>query len=127
MEAELARLVSGVDYPSTWSEYVAWFATEEACAEYLARLRWRDGFVCPGCGSPRWWPASTGLAARVCRDCSKRTTVTAGTIFAGTCKPLTDWFAAAWYVCSTKAGVSALGLQKVLGLASYEIAWAWLH
>lgn len=127
MEAELARPVSGVDYPSTWAQFVSWFATEEACADYLAGLRWRDGFVCPGCGSDRWWPASKGLAARVCGDCSKRTTVTAGTIFAGTRKPLTDWFAAAWYVCSTKGGVSALGLQNVLGLSSYETSWAWMH
>ncbi len=127
MDAELARPVAGVDYPSMWSQFVAWFATEEACADYLARVRWRGGFVCPGCGSDRSWPASRGLAARVCAECSKRTTVTAGTVFAGTRKPLTDWFAAAWYVCSTKGGVSALGLQSVLGLSSYETAWAWLH
>lgn len=124
---ELARPVAGVDYPSTWAQFVSWFATDEACAEFLQRLRWRDGFVCPGCGSGRSWPASRGLAARVCAACSKRTTVTAGTVFAGTRKPLTDWFAAAWYVCSTKSGVSALGLQQVLGLSSYETAWAWLH
>jgi transposase-like protein len=127
VDVELARPVAGVDYPSTWSQFVAWFATEEACADYLDRLRWRDGFVCPGCGSDRWWPASRGLVARVCAECSKRTTVTAGTVFAGTRKPLTDWFAAAWYVCSTKGGVSALGLQRVLGLSSYETAWSWLH
>ena len=124
---ERAGLVAGVDYPARWSQFVAWFATEEACAQYLAGLRWRDGFVCPGCGSERWWPASKGLAARVCAQCSKRTTVTAGTVFAGTRTPLPEWFAAAWYVCSTTAGVSALGLQKVLGLGSYETAWAWLH
>jgi hypothetical protein len=55
------------------------------------------------------------------------TSVTAGTIFAGTRTPLTSWFAAVWYVVNQKQGVSALGLQRVLGLASYETAWAWLH
>ena len=40
---------------------------------------------------------------------------------------MTQWFAAAWHVCSTKNGASALGLQKLLGLGSYETAWAWLH
>jgi len=52
--------------------------------------------------------------------------VTAGTIFAGTRTPLTSWFAAVWYVVNQKQGVSALGLQRVIGLGSYETAWAWL-
>ena len=53
--------------------------------------------------------------------------MTAGTVFARTRSPLTQWFAAAWHVCSTKTGASALGLQKLLGLGSYETAWTWLH
>jgi len=48
-------------------------------------------------------------------------------VFARTRSPLTQWFAAAWHVCATKNGASALGLQKLLGLGSYETAWAWLH
>jgi transposase-like protein len=53
--------------------------------------------------------------------------VTAGTIFAGTRTPLVSWFAAVWYIVNQKQGVSALGLQRVLGLGSYQTAWAWLH
>ncbi len=53
--------------------------------------------------------------------------MTAGTIFAGTRMPLVSWFAAVWYVVNQKNGVSALGLQRVLGLGSYQTAWAWLH
>jgi hypothetical protein len=53
--------------------------------------------------------------------------VIAGTLFDRTRTPLTQWFAAAWHVCSTKNGASALGLQKLLGLGSYETAWTWLH
>jgi hypothetical protein len=41
--------------------------------------------------------------------------------------PLVSWFAAVWYVVNQKNGVSALGLQRVLGLGSYQTAWAWLH
>jgi transposase-like protein len=121
------RPAGGVDYPRTWAEFVAWFPDDAACVAYLDRLRWADGFVCPGCGSTRSWPASRGLGSRVCARCAKRTSVTAGTVFAGTRTPLTQWFAAAWHVCSTKNGASALGLQKMLGLGSYETAWAWLH
>ena len=53
--------------------------------------------------------------------------MTAGTIFDKTRSPLPQWFAAAWYVCGTKNGASALGLQRLLGMGSYETAWTWLH
>jgi transposase-like protein len=62
-----------------------------------------------------------------CRSCHGRTSLTAGTIFEGTRKPLRTWFMAMWFVTSQKNGVSALGLQRVLGLGSYETAWTWLH
>ena len=62
-----------------------------------------------------------------CGSCRKQTSATAGTIFQDTRKPLTLWFRAMWYVMSQKNGASALGLQRVLGLGSYETAWTWLH
>ncbi len=64
---------------------------------------------------------------RRCRVCRSESSVTAGTLFAGTRTPLVSWFAAVWYVVNQKQGVSALGLQRVLGLGSYQTAWAWLH
>jgi hypothetical protein len=53
--------------------------------------------------------------------------VTAGTIFDKTRTPLRVWLAAAWYLTNQKQGVSALGLQRVLGLGSYQTAWTMLH
>ena len=53
--------------------------------------------------------------------------MTAGTIFQDTRKPLRLWFRAIWHVTSQKNGASALGLQRVLGLGSYQTAWTWLH
>ena len=53
-----------------------------------------------------------------CAACDRRTSATAGTIFAGTRSPLTLWFAAAWYITNQKNGVSALGLQRALELGS---------
>jgi transposase-like protein len=64
---------------------------------------------------------------RRCAACRKETSVTAGTIFHGSRLPLQSWFAAIWYVVNQKQGVSALGLQRVLGFGSYQTAWAWLH
>jgi transposase-like protein len=63
----------------------------------------------------------------VCRSCRHQATPTAGTIFDKTRTPLTTWFGALWYVTNQKHGVSALGLQRVLGLGSYQTAWAMLH
>jgi transposase-like protein len=113
------------DYPGNILEFERRFATEEACREYLFQLRWPDGFRCPGCGHDRGWPLKRGL--HECAQCGLQTSVTAGTIFQDTHKPLRLWFRAMWYVVNQKTGVSALGLQRVLGLGSYETAWVWLH
>ena len=113
------------DYPRTILEFETRFATDEACREYLLWLRWPDGFACPACRHPKAW--STGRGLLHCTRCDHQTSVTAGTIFQDTHKPLRLWFRAMWYVTSQKSGVSALGLQRVLGLGSYHTAWAWLH
>lgn len=117
--------VAGVDYPSTYQQLLAWFPDDEACVDYLAGLRWPDGFVCPACQGVEFWRTGRGLW--MCRVCSRKTSVTAGTVFHRTRTPLSTWFAAIWFVTSQKNGVSALGLQRVLGFGSYETAWAWLH
>jgi transposase-like protein len=62
-----------------------------------------------------------------CGGCGYQASVTAGTIFQDTRTPLMAWFRAMWWVTSQKNGVSALGLQRVLGFGSYQTAWAWLH
>jgi transposase-like protein len=114
------------DYPRTWSEFLDWFSSEEACLAYLERLRWPQGFVCPSCGGTTP-PYRASRIRLLCRDCGHQSTVTAGTIFDKTRTPLKVWLAAAWYVTNQKLGVSALGLQRVLGLGSYQTAWTMLH
>jgi len=116
---------AGVDYPGTYQELLEWFPDNAACLEYLAVLRWADGFVCPACSSGSFWRTGTGLW--MCQDCDRRTSVTAGTIFHRTRTPLSTWFAAIWFLTSQKNGISAQGLQRVLGFGSYETAWAWMH
>lgn len=113
------------DYPRTLAELETRFSSEQACREYLFRLRWPGGFRCPRCGGARSWPLRSALWQ--CAGCGRQASVTAGTIFQDTRTPLTVWFRAMWWVTSQKNGVSALGLQRVLGLGSYQTAWAWLH
>jgi transposase-like protein len=113
------------NFPRDLLEFEARFSTEAACREYLFQLRWPDGFCCPRCGGQKSWPVSGVLLQ--CSGCSYQSSVTAGTIFQDTRKPLTLWFRAAWWVTSQKNGASAMGLQRVLGLRSYKTAWTWLH
>jgi transposase-like protein len=114
-----------VDYPATYQEFQAWFPDEDACVEYLARLRWPDGFRCPVCAGEKAW--RTAKRTWMCAGCARKTSVTAGTIFHRSHTPLSTWFAAVWFVTAQKNGASAQGLQDLLGFGSYETAWAWLH
>jgi len=113
------------DYPRDLLELEARFSTEAACREYLAQLRWPGGFCCPRCSGGKAWPVRGVLLE--CAACGAQTSVTAGTIFQDTRTPLSVWFRAMWWVTTQKNGASALGLQRVLGLKSYETAWTWLH
>jgi hypothetical protein len=104
------------DYPRTLQEFEARFSTEEGCREYLFQLP--EGFRCPRCGYGKTWAVRASLFQ--CSRCNGQTSVTAGTVFQDTRKPLATWFRAMWYVTSQKNGASARGLQRVLGLGSYR-------
>ena len=112
------------DYPRTLLELEQRFGDEAKCRGYLFALRWAQGFICPVCGAG-------GLAIRRdlwrCVRCGRETSVAAGTIFQDSKLPLVVWFRAMWQVAAQKNGVSALGLQRVLGLGNYKTAWALLH
>ena len=116
----------GVDYPRTFQEFRDWFADDSDCVAFLEQLRWPDGFVCPECAGREGWRIRQ-RQMWMCASCGRKTSVTAGTIFHRSHTPLSTWFAAAWFVTSTKNGTSALALQQQLGFGSYETAWAWLH
>ena len=104
------------NYPRNLTEFEARFSSDEGCRDYLFQMRWPDGFRCPACGHDGAWPVRK-VWFECCR-CGRRTSVTAGTVFQASRKPLTLWFRAIWYVTSQKTGASALGLQRVLGLGS---------
>ncbi len=113
------------DFPENVIEFRDRFASEAACREYLVQLRWPDGVRCPHCGSGEIWTMAAPFYR--CTGCLYDFTVTAGTLFSDTHKPLRLWFEAMWYVTSQKSGSSALGVQRMLGFGSYRTAWTWLH
>lgn len=113
------------DFPRTLIEFENRFSTETGCIDYLLKLRWPKGFICPHCGVGNPWSTTRGNFH--CSRCGKQTSVTAGTIFHRTRKPLSLWFRAMWHITGQKYGANALGLQRVLNLGSYHTAWQWLH
>ena len=74
---------------------------------------------------PAGWAVADGRYK--CSGCGSRTSVTAGTLFDRRRTPLTVWFTACWMFAAQKDGVSALSLQRALGMGSYQTAWAMLH
>lgn len=114
------------DYPRTLLDLERRFSDEAACRAYLFALRWPEGFVCQACEGRTARPMSSRGLWR-CDHCRRQVSVTAGTIFQDSKLPLTVWFRAMWQVTSQKNGISALGLQRVMGFGSYKTAWAMLH
>jgi transposase-like protein len=116
----------GVDYPRNFNEFEIFFVNEVACREYVTKIRWSEGFICPQCGTgEKPWKTARGYFH--CQSCKRGVSVTAGTMFERTRLPLKTWFLAIWFVTSQKHGANALGLQRVLGLGSYLTAWTWLQ
>ncbi|BBO73083.1 IS1595 family transposase [Desulfosarcina widdelii] len=113
------------DFPKNQAAFDTRFSTEEACQTYLYELRWPDGFKCIRCGETRHWKSNRGLY--ICFRCEHQHSITAGTIMAGTRKPLVLWFKAMWWFTTRKSGVNAINLQDLLGLGSYHTAWRWLQ
>ncbi|MDP3912750.1 MAG: IS1595 family transposase [Bacteroidota bacterium] len=112
--------------PKDFQEFLAQFRSEEDCWNYIFEIRWPNGFVCPKCrGSNKYWLTEQKLIH--CSSCGHQASVTGGTIFHGTRKPLILWFHIMWWVVAQKTGASANNLMDFMGFGSYETAWSWLQ
>jgi hypothetical protein len=108
------------------------FPNDDACAAYLVSHRWPDGVRCPRCGHIDKISAMTTMAFKwQCYSCSPdsgyRFSVIAGTIFENTNKGLREWFRVIHMMMTSKKGVSALQVQRVMGFGSYRTAWYMCH
>jgi hypothetical protein len=114
------------DFPRSIIEFQRRFADERACRAYLFASRWPDGFSCPRCGGTT---AGEQPKRRLweCRSCGHQTSLTAGTVMHATRTPLEVWFWAAYLVATHHPGISAVQLQRQLGIGRYETAWLMLH
>jgi len=111
--------------PENQIEFEKMFTTEEQCLEYLKELRFPKGYSCRKCQHNEYWLNNRGIM--VCKSCKNELSITSGTIFHRSKLPLVVIFRALWWMVAQKNGVSAIGIQRVLGLGSYRTAWVWLH
>jgi transposase-like protein/Zn ribbon nucleic-acid-binding protein len=113
-------------YPRHFQEFLEQFKNEDDCWNYIYEIRWPNGFVCPKCREQRkYWLTDHKLIH--CSSCGHQASVTGGTIFHGTRKPLLLWFHIMWWVVAQKTGASAYNLTDFMGFGSYETAWSWLQ
>src|SRR4051794_38263697 len=106
------------------------FTDPVAAAKYLEGLRWPNGAVCPHCGEAervnRLNSKATNRRLWKCYGCRKQFTVMVGTIFESSHVPLNKWLAAFYLLCSSKKGMSAHQLHRMLDV-TYKTAWFMFH
>ena len=120
--------MSRLEYPKTIMAFQKMFRTEEDCAQYLYQCRWPRGFVCPKCKFESEKPYSISTYKRYeCPKCGHQVSITAGTVMHNTKTDLSIWFWAAYLVSTLTPGISALQLQKQLGIKRYETAYQMLQ
>ena len=127
---ELPRAVQAGDlsFPTSLPNFQRLFSDERVCVNYMVRVRWPAGFICPMCGGQEA-PLRLSMRPRVlrCSICHRETSVTAGTVMHRSHSPLSVWFWAAYLVTSLTPGMSAVQFQRQLGLSRYETAFQILH
>ena len=119
---------AALPFPQSLPEFQRLFPDDAACAEYLEKARWGDGFVCPHCGvTGEPFRIATRSGVLACRKCRRQTGLTVGTVMERSHTPLSIWFWAAYLVASQTPGMSAVQFQRQLGLSRYETAFQILH
>jgi len=106
------------------------FTDETAAREYLEATRWEDGPYCPHCGETEQVHRLDGAKHRPglhqCNSCRQQFTVTVGTVFERSKIPLNKWLMATHLLSSSKKGISAHQLHRMLGI-TYKSAWFMVH
>ena len=112
------------------------FKTEDDALEFLEGMRWPDGIRCPTCGNDRISKITrrnpgknkrTRIYQCLEKTCKAQFSATSGTIYGDSHLPLTTWLMAIAFILDAKKGMSAMQLQRHLGLKSYETAWYLCH
>ena len=109
----------------TIAQFEKQFPNETACRDYLTENRWPNGITCPRCDNQNVYEVTFKEHHWQCAECSDtgyRFSVLVGTIFENTNKPLRDWFRVMHMMLSSKKGISALQIYRIMGFGSYNTA-----
>ena len=108
------------------------FTNEDKAREALEAIRWPDGPFCPHCGNSDQDKIAKGHGKAhrpglyYCAECNGQFTVTVGTVMERSKIPLSKWLLAMHLMGASKKGMSALQLQRMLGV-TYKTAWFLCH
>ena len=111
--------------PTTLLEAIRYFSDLDVATEYVAGLRWPDGFVCPHCGGREYSYVSTRRLWK-CKSCKKQSSVKVGTILEDSALGLDKWLPAIWVAANPESGISSHELARALG-TTQKSAWFMLH
>ncbi len=111
--------------PTTLIEAIRYFSDLDICTDFVAKLRWPNGPVCPRCGSVEHSYLTTRRIWK-CKGCKKQFSVKLGTIFEDSALGLDKWLPAVWLVANSKNGISSHELGRALG-TTQKSAWFMLH
>ncbi|MDQ3958330.1 MAG: transposase, partial [Actinomycetota bacterium] len=111
--------------PQTLLEAVTYFSDLDVATQYVASIRWPEGFVCPSCGG-REHSYLTSRRLWKCKACKKQTSVKAGTVFEDSPIPLTKWLPTLWLLVTCKNGISSYEVARGIGVTQ-KTAWFMLQ
>jgi transposase-like protein len=111
--------------PTTFLEAIRYFSDLDVATEYVAGLRWPDGFVCPQCGGLEYSYVSTRRLWK-CKSCKKQSSVKAGTILEDSALGLDKWLPAIWLSANPDSAISSHELARALA-TTQKSAWFMLH
>jgi transposase-like protein len=114
----------------TLQEFDRLFPNETACKTYLVASRWPKAVSCPRCGNEKVYALKTRPFNWVCKKCGDtpyRFSVLVGTIFENTNYKLLIWFKVLYLMLTSKKGMSALQIHRMIGSGSYRTAWFMCH
>jgi transposase-like protein len=111
--------------PKSLIEAIRYFSDLDVCTDFVAKLRWPNGPVCPKCGCTEYSYLTTRRLWK-CKACKKQYSVKLGTIFEDSPLGLDKWLPAVWLVANSKNGISSHELARSLGVTQ-KSAWFMLH
>src|SRR5437879_4900321 len=131
----MTKAAAVAESPVTFTDFDRLFPDETSCKIYLTARRWPKGVSCPRCGNEKVYSLKARPFHWLCKStkCLKesrtgyRFSLTVGTVFENTNYPLRAWFRVLYLMLSSKKGMSALQIHRMIGSGSYRTAWYIAH